>query len=121
VHRGAGIKVTASAPAIEKGATVVLVISLGILHVTVACRVVYIVEEANRYGFGYGTLPHHPERGEEAFVVRRDARDGVSFEIRGFSRPVHPLARAGAPISRAIQVATTRRYLRAMERWVSVG
>lgn len=80
-----------------------------------ACRIVYVVDEPGAFGFAYGTLPAHPEQGEEAFVVRRDAGGAVTFAITAFSRPRHPLARIGGPVSRQVQVATTRRYLRALK------
>jgi uncharacterized protein (UPF0548 family) len=39
-----------------------------------ACRIVYVIEEKEalllkRYGFAFGTLPGHVERGEERFTV----------------------------------------------------
>jgi uncharacterized protein (UPF0548 family) len=73
-----------------------------------------VVDEPNRYGFAYGTLPHHPEQGEEAFLVEQDDRGDVNFVIEVFSRPRHPLARLGKPVSRLVQKRTTRRYLRGM-------
>ncbi|HEV8560641.1 MAG TPA: DUF1990 family protein [Actinophytocola sp.] len=39
-------------------------------------RVVHVVEEEHRRGFAYGTLPGHPECGEEAFLLERHA-DGT--------------------------------------------
>ena len=36
------------------------------------CRVVYVVDEPDRRGFAYGTLPGHAESGEELFLVRYD-------------------------------------------------
>ena len=85
------------------------------LYVVAACRIVWVVDEDDRFGFGYGTLPAHPECGEEAFVVRRDEAEQVHFDIRAFSRPRHLLARAGAPFARVIQERITRRYLAAMQ------
>jgi uncharacterized protein (UPF0548 family) len=38
-----------------------------------ACRIAYTIEEETpllrRYGFAFGTLPGHVERGEERFTV----------------------------------------------------
>lgn len=62
-----------------------------------AARIVYVVDEPNRYGFANGTLPHHPVAGEEAFLVEQDEGGNVSFEIEVFSRPRHPLARLESP------------------------
>src|SRR5690349_4348434 len=54
---------------IETGATVAVVVShLGFWSMN-ACRIVYVVEESEKYGFAYGTLAEHAERGEERFMV----------------------------------------------------
>ena len=46
-----------------------------------------------RFGFGYGTLPRHAERGEERFSVEWYREDGcVYYDVFAFSRPKHPLA-----------------------------
>ncbi len=110
---GAGLIVFPGGPVMD-GATFALVISLPVAgYVTAAGRAVFVHDEPERRGFGYGTLPGQPEQGEEAFViVRRD--DRIVFEITAFSRPRHPLARLGTPVSRLIQRQATRRYLAAM-------
>jgi uncharacterized protein (UPF0548 family) len=81
--------------------------------VVAAGRVAYLIDEPDRSGFGYGTLPGHPERGEEAFAVARQG-ERMMFEITAFSRPRHPLARIGAPVTRMMQLRVTRRYIAAM-------
>jgi len=49
-----------------------------------------------RYGFAYGTLPDHPERGEERFLVEwNQADDSVWYDLLAVSRPGHWLARIG--------------------------
>jgi uncharacterized protein (UPF0548 family) len=79
---------------------------------------VYVVDEPDRAGFAYGPLPAHPEEDEEAFLIRR--RDGrVRFEVIAFSRPRHPLARLGAPITRLLQLRTNNNYLDAMRRFAT--
>ncbi|MEY2464453.1 MAG: hypothetical protein QOH64_2591 [Acidimicrobiaceae bacterium] len=94
-------------------ATFALVIPTGFLYVTAVGRLVYIVDEPDRFAFAYGTLSAHPEQGEEAFAITHE--DGrVRFEIVSFSRPRHPLARIGAPVTRAMQVRVTRAYLEAI-------
>lgn len=68
------------------------------------CRVVYTVDEETSFGFAYGTLQGHVERGEERFLVRRDPANGtVELEIVAVSRPAHPLARLGYPLARRVQ------------------
>ena len=82
-------------------------------YATAAGRVVYLTSEPDRSGFAYGTLPGHPEQGEEAFhLVRRD--DELLFRVRAFSRPRHPLARLGAPVSRLLQRRMNEAYLKTM-------
>jgi uncharacterized protein (UPF0548 family) len=77
-------------------------------------RVVYVIDEPARRGFAYGTLPGHPERGEEAFVVERSADDSVWLVIRAFSRPAGPLVWIGYPLARLMQAIYTARYERAL-------
>ena len=43
----------------------------------VPARVVYVIDEPLRKGFAYGTLPGHPETGEEAFIVEYRDDDSV--------------------------------------------
>ena len=71
-----------------------------------SCRVVYMLDETipvRRFGFGYGTLTCHIERGEERFSVEWLADDSVWYDILAFSRPRHILARAGYLASRFYQ------------------
>lgn len=87
-----------------------------------ACRIVYAVDEAGsvaRFGFAYGTLPGHAESGEERFLVEWDrATDAVWYDILAFSRPRHPLARLGYPLSRRTQRRFARDSAAAMLRAV---
>lgn len=68
-----------------------------------ACRVVYVIDESRRFGFAYGTLPDHVEKGEERFMVEWLADDSVWYDILAFSRPQHPLAKLSAPLARKLQ------------------
>lgn len=88
---------------IEVGATVaVLVRHYGFWSLN-ACRIVYVVEETERYGFAYGTLAEHGEAGEERFTVEMRAEDQrVWYDIYAFSRP-RGLARIGYPLARRLQ------------------
>lgn len=116
-HVGSGARVAPVdiAPAIER--SVVVAVFLPPVTVVAPCRVVYVTEEVDRFGFAYGTLRGHPESGEEAFHVVR-ANGTVRFHIDVFSRPSHALARAGAPVARALQARATRRYLTALRDFV---
>jgi uncharacterized protein (UPF0548 family) len=80
----------------------------------VPARVVYVVDEPLRKGFAYGTLPGHPERGEEAFIVDYRDDDSVWLTIRAFSRPSSWVFWAGYPIVRLMQRIYTGRYERAL-------
>ncbi|HEU5004350.1 MAG TPA: DUF1990 domain-containing protein [Actinomycetota bacterium] len=115
----AGIRLLPVTPPLTEGQSLVLVFRQFPFHVSAACRVVYLVDEADRFGFGYGTLPHHPEQGEEAFMVERDANGNVRFRIRAFSRPAHLLTKLGSPVSRAVQARVTTRYLEGLQQAVS--
>ncbi len=111
MQRGAGLRVQASADVAVVGA--VVLVRLGPMRAP--CRVVYLIDEADRRGFGYGTLPGHPESGEESFSVRYDpASDAVYADVRAFSRPAKWWIRAGEPITAVAQRLITRRYLRAV-------
>jgi uncharacterized protein (UPF0548 family) len=113
VQLRAGLRVTASAPVAEAGAVVLLGIGGGPLRLRAPCRVVYTVAEPRRRGFAYGTLPGHPESGEEAFVVEQHDDGSVAIVVTAFSRPASLAARAAGPLGRLIQQYATRRYLAA--------
>lgn len=109
--RGAGAKVTASGELAEPGATVIV----GLGPVRAPCRVVYVIDEPDRRGFAYGTLPGHPESGEELFAVRYDpATDIVYAEVAAFSRHATWWSRAGGPFTQLLQRVMTSRYVRAV-------
>jgi uncharacterized protein (UPF0548 family) len=114
VQLRAGLRVTASAPVAEPAAVVLLGIGPGLMRVRAPCRVVYTVTEPQRRGFAYGTLPGHPESGEEAFVVEQRADDSVALQVTAFSRPATFAARAAGPLGRLIQRKITQRYLGAL-------
>jgi uncharacterized protein (UPF0548 family) len=116
MHEEAGLSVIHSGGRAAPGMVVVLRAGWGQMRLIIQCRVVYTVDEADRRGFAYGTLPGHPERGEEAFMVTVRDTGEVRIRIRAFSRPASLLARAGGPISRVIQDYVTDRYVGAITR-----
>jgi uncharacterized protein (UPF0548 family) len=73
-----------------------------------SARIVYTIDEPQRFGFAYGTLPGHAERGEERFSVEWLADDSVWYDIEAFSRPRYWMARIGYPLVRQLQ----RRFVR---------
>jgi uncharacterized protein (UPF0548 family) len=119
VHRGAGLDVLADGPLVT-GSNVAMIAPLPVGFVEITCRVVAVVDEPDRFGFAYGTLPVHPEVGEESFVISR-ADDVVRFDVQAVSRPIDPLARAFPPVANRLQDSAVRRYLSAMRRAVSSG
>ena len=115
VHRRAGLRVAASAPRAEQDAVVDMRLGLGALSLRVPCRVVYVVEAPQRNGFAYGTLPGHPESGEELFLLQQLADGRIEFSITAFSRAASLPARLGGPVSTLLQDTMTTRYLKALD------
>lgn len=102
-------------PPIVVGQTVVVALDLPGFSAVAPCRIVWVDDEPDRFGFAYGTLRGHPECGEESFVVHR-SHAAVRFEIVAASRPAGLLPRIGAPVARLIQQRVTRGYLASLAR-----
>lgn len=86
-----------------------------------ACRIVYLVEDAamvRSFGFAYGTLPEHAERGEERFAVEWAPDDSVWYDLYAFSKPNSVLARVGKPFARGLQRRFAEDSMREMQRAV---
>lgn len=92
MHRRAGLAVTASHERVETGAVAELRLGVGRLGLRAPVRVVDVVDEPTRRGFAYGTLPGHPESGEESFVVELGETGDVTLTITAVSRPTRPVA-----------------------------
>ena len=119
-------RVVPSETPLETGANVaVLARTFGFWSLN-ACRIVYVIDEdgasmnaddgalVKRFGFAYGTLRDHAERGEERFTIEWRANDdSVWYDIRAFSRP-NLLARLGYPLARSVQKKFARDSLAAM-------
>ncbi len=113
MQRGAGIRV--SEPRVVVGDDVSISIRfLGVVPIRAHTRVLAVVDEPDRRGFVYGTLPGHPERGEEAFLVTIDDDGTVRASVQGFSRPSSGFWTLTAPALRAVQAIYTRRYVSAL-------
>ena len=95
----------------------VIAMNLGLWWLN-ACRIVYVVDETGpiqRYGFAYGTLPDHAEKGEERFLVEWDRASGeVWYDILAFSRPHLLLTWLGYPYIRRVQKRFGRESAAAM-------
>jgi uncharacterized protein (UPF0548 family) len=86
------------------------------------CRIAYVIDDegpVRRFGFAYGTLEDHVERGEERFLIEwRQSDDSVWYDILAFSRPKHILAWLGYPLVRRAQKRFARNSAAAMFRAV---
>jgi uncharacterized protein (UPF0548 family) len=108
------IKIVPPGLPVELGTTVaVLARTLGVWSLS-ACRIVYMIDEGQKFGFAYGTLPDHVECGEERFTVEWQEDDSVWYDILAFSRPQHPLAKLARPLVRRWQKRFARESLAAM-------
>ena len=110
------VKIIPTGVALEVGATVaVKARALGSWSLS-AARVVYLIDEdgpVRRFGFAYGTLRDHVERGEERFTVEWHKQDNsVWYDILAFSQPRHPLVRLSFPFARMLQ----KRFVRDSKR-----
>jgi len=114
VQQRSGLRVATSSAVIGPETVAVLGVPIGPVVLSAPCRVVYVVDEPGRCGFAYGTLPGHPESGEEAFVLKQGVDGRLRLTITAFSRPATALARLGGPVSRLVQRRITERYLRAL-------
>ena len=117
-HGIPGIDVLPHGTSIRPGATVLVTFGTPLLALAAPCRVVGVIDRPDRWGFAYGTLPGHPEQGEEAFVVSVDGTGSVNFKITAFSRPGERITRLLGPIGRALQTVGTNGYLKALRRFV---
>ena len=97
---------------VHMGQTVIIVARVGFVWCLNAARVVYRVDESydamRRYGFAYGTLPAHVERGEEIFQITQNRADGAG--VLRSARVLAPRASFGkdrlsghAPVSKEVR------------------
>jgi uncharacterized protein (UPF0548 family) len=96
------------------GAEPELVARIGPLRIREPVRVVAVVDQPDRRGFAYGTLPGHPVSGEEAFVLHRDSDGRVWFTLRSITRPAPGRWRLVFPVLLLAQRVYRRRYRRAV-------
>jgi uncharacterized protein (UPF0548 family) len=117
------VEVSPRGAGIEPGTVVaVLIRHLGFWSLN-GCRVVYGLGDPSKgatFGFAYGTLVNHAERGEEIFEVslRPETLD-VIYRIRAVSRPRAILARCGYPVVRMLQARFRHDSGEAMRRAVN--
>jgi len=114
LQRRTGLTVVAEADRAAQDINLILGIGIGRLRLRAPCRVVYLVDEPEHRGFAYGTLPGHPESGEERFTVELLPDGRVELTILAFSKPAMWWSRVGGPVNRLAQSVVTARYLRAL-------
>lgn len=115
MQKGVGIFDRADTETAQAGTELTVRLGLGPLAITAPCRVVYVLTDPDRRGFAYGTLPGHPEIGEELFAVEYDPTDdAVHGLVTAFSRPGTWYVRLGGPAVRMIQRWFAIRYLRTL-------
>lgn len=101
-------------PFAKPGDSVWLIYKLGPFKFREPVRVVYVIDEPNRKGFAYGTLPGHPLSGEELFVVDQEPDGSVWLTVRSLSRPAPGKWTLAAPLVAVAQAVLRRRYLSAL-------
>ncbi|GEM33493.1 hypothetical protein NN3_45000 [Nocardia neocaledoniensis NBRC 108232] len=115
MQKGVGIFQHADTETAEAGTALTVRLGIGPIGITAPCRIVYVLHEPNRRGFAYGTLPGHPEIGEELFAVEYDPTDeSVHGLVTAFSRPGAWYTRLGGPIPRGFQRWFAHRYLKTL-------
>ncbi|MEQ8836331.1 MAG: DUF1990 domain-containing protein, partial [Lacipirellulaceae bacterium] len=122
------IKLVPHRPILQAGAVVMIVAKAHGVYWKSACRVVETFDQQypaplsatghclQSFGFVYATLPGHVECGQERFLIVRDAKDQVWYEIRAFSKPQHWLAKIAYPLVRRLQ---KRFFAESMSRMVA--
>lgn len=111
-----GLHTRPDTPRVQLGSRVQLGFGLGPARIKAPCRVVRIIDTPARRGFAYGTLPGHPETGEESFEAVLEADGSVYLELNVVSKHSNWFYRLGAPASDAIQGLMTGRYVQAARR-----
>ncbi|HUP86801.1 MAG TPA: DUF1990 domain-containing protein [Acidimicrobiales bacterium] len=114
-HQGIGATVHPTGAPIALGTTLLVVLPVGPVRLLVPTRIVAVVDEPDRYGFAYGTLPGHPERGEEIFLIERHPDGRTTATIRVLAEGDWLIARLAAPLVRRVQRVALNRYLAALQ------
>ncbi|MCW4384600.1 DUF1990 domain-containing protein [Salinibacterium sp. SYSU T00001] len=101
-------------PFVQPGDSVWLILAVGPFRFREPVRVIYVIDEPNRKGFAYGTLPGHPLSGEELFLVDLDDDGAVWLTLRSLSQPASTRWRLAAPLLSLAQRMLRRRYFAAL-------
>lgn len=116
INRKAGFQVQAQHEVVREGERVGVVLPVfPFIGVSAICKVVGVIAEGDRTGFAYGTLPGHPQQGEEAFVLEHREDDSVVMTVRAISKPAAWFVKLAGPLAAAKQKRATGKYLDAAE------
>lgn len=110
-HEAAGIRRWPERPPIHVGETLSISIPVGPLAITATSRIVDVVDEPDRYGFTYATLPHHPEDGEESFIVERHPDGTVDVTVTAVWRASILANYLCPPLTDVLQSRAIGKYL----------
>jgi uncharacterized protein (UPF0548 family) len=116
LQRRSGLRVRTESAVVVPGARVVSGFGVGPFRLNVPCEVVWVHRPVpgsgpQSAGFGYGSLPGHPVRGEESFEAEIDGQGRVYLSITAFSRPSNSFYAAGGALARRAQRLMTSRYI----------
>lgn len=97
------------------------IVRLRIGPIRAPCLILFRETAPDRAGFTYGTLPGHPARGEESFLVTHGPDDRVWLRVRSFSVPGRWYTRLTGPVMPVLQRAFARACGRALRRLTSTA
>ena len=120
LQKRAGLRVRAESDAVVPGARVVSGFGVGPFRIDAPCEVVWVRRPVpgdgpQSAGFGYGTLPGHPVRGEEAFEISIDGTGMVLIKITAFGVPSNWFYAAGGALTKRARALITSRYIRSAQ------
>lgn len=101
-------------PYVAAGSSVHVHGRVGGYRVDAELRVIFVVEEKRRIGFGLGTVSDSVVSGEESFMIEWRGDDEVWFTVRAFDRPVSLAYRLLPALVRRRRRELFGRYLRAI-------
>ncbi len=110
-HEAAGISRLPTRPPIAVGETLAVAIPVGPISVSATSRIVDVVDEPDRFGFTYSTMPHHVVDGEESFIVSRHPDGTVDIVVTAVWRSATLANAVCPPITRFLQNRAINQYL----------
>ena len=120
LQKRAGLRVRPDSGVVAPGVRVVSGFGVGPFRINAPCEVVWVRRPVpgggpQSAGFGYGTLPGHPVRGEEAFEILVDHKGLVTIQITAFGVPSTWFYAAGGALTRLARRRITSRYIRSAQ------